>query len=85
MSLRSDKVISDELQNTLVICEITNQSPKTWDDYLKLLIQAYKTLYLNKAQSAIFGPKANIEKSREKKDPNTIEINEIPKKKEKTL
>jgi len=49
------------------------------------LIQAYKTLYLNKAQSTIFGPKANIEKSREKKDPNTIEINEIPKKKEKTL
>ena len=36
------KVISDELQNMLVIYEITNQSSKTWDDYLKLLMQAYK-------------------------------------------
>jgi len=43
------KVISDELQNMLVIYEITNQSPKTWDDYLKLLIQVYKTLHLDKA------------------------------------
>ena len=41
------KVISDELQNMLVIYEITNQSPKTWDDYLKLLMQAYKALYLD--------------------------------------
>jgi len=32
------EVISDELQNTLVIYEITNQSPKIWDDYLKLLM-----------------------------------------------
>ena len=32
------EVILDELQNVLVIYEITNQSPKTWDDYLKLLI-----------------------------------------------
>jgi len=41
------KVISDELQNMLVIYEITNQSSKTWDDYLKLLMQAYKALYLD--------------------------------------
>ena len=38
------EVIPDELQNALVIYEITNQSPKTWDDYLKLLMQAYKAL-----------------------------------------
>ena len=36
------KVIPNELRNTLVIYEITNQSPKTWNDYLKLLMQAYK-------------------------------------------
>ena len=44
------KVISDELQNALVIYEITNQCPKTWDDYLKLLMQVYKALHLDKAQ-----------------------------------
>jgi len=32
------EVIPDELRNTLVIYEITNQSPKIWDDYLKLLM-----------------------------------------------
>ena len=43
------EVILDELRNALVIYEITNQSLKTWDDYLKLLIQAYKALYLDKS------------------------------------
>jgi len=43
------EVIPDELQNTLVIYEITNRSPKTWDDYLKLLMQAYKALHPDKA------------------------------------
>ena len=52
------EVISDELQNTLVIYEITNQSPKTQDDYLKLLMQVYKALYPDKAQGAIFSPEA---------------------------
>jgi len=47
------EVIPDKLRNALVIYEITNQSPKTWDDYLKLLMQAYKALYLDKAQGAI--------------------------------
>ena len=47
------EVIPDKLQNALVIYEITNQCPKTWDDYLKLLMQAYKALYLDKAQDAI--------------------------------
>ena len=62
------EIISDKLRNMLVIYEITNQSPKTWDDYLKLLIQAYKALHLDKAQSVIFGPEAIGEKSRGKKD-----------------
>ena len=42
------EVISNKLWNVLVIYEITNQSPKTWNDYLKLLMQAYKALYLDK-------------------------------------
>jgi len=43
------EVILDKLRNALVIYEITNQSPKTWNDYLKLLMQAYKVLYPDKA------------------------------------
>jgi len=79
------EVISDELQNMLIIYEITNQCPKTWDDYLKLLMQAYKALHPDKAQGAIFGPEANIEKSRGKKDPDAMEIDEIHKKEGKNL
>jgi len=79
------EVIPDELQNALVIYKITNQSPKTWDDYLKLLMQAYKVLYPDKAQSTIFGPEAIEEKSRGKKDPDVIEIDEIQRKEEKSL
>jgi len=79
------EVILDELRNALVIYEITNQCPKTWDDYLKLLMQAYKALHLDKAQDAIFGSEVNVEKSGRKKDPDAIEIDEIHKKEEKNL
>jgi len=79
------KVISDKLQNVLVFYEITNQSPKTWNEYLKLLIQAYKALYPDKVQGAIFGPEAIGEKSGEKKDPDTMEIDEIQRKEGKSL
>ena len=61
------EVIPDELRNALVMYEITNQSPKTWNAYLKLLMQVYKALHLDKAQGAIFGPEANGEKSGGKK------------------
>ena len=56
------EVISNKLWNMLVIYEITNQSPKTWDNYLKLLMQAYKALYLDKAHGVIFGPETIGEK-----------------------
>ena len=79
------EVIPDELQNILVIYKITNQSPKTWDNYLKLLIQAYKALHLDKAQGAIFGPEAIREKNEGKRNPDAMEINKIQKKEEKSL
>jgi len=79
------EVIPNKLQNALVIYEITNKSPKTWDDYLKLLMQAYKALHPDKAQGAIFGPEANGEKSGGKKDPDAMEIDEIQKKEGKNL
>jgi len=79
------KVIPNELRNALVIYEITNQSPKTWDDYLKLLMQAYKTLHPDKTQGTIFGPEAIGEKSGGKKDLDAMEIDEIQRKKGKSL
>jgi len=48
-------------------------------------MQAYKALYLDKAQGAIFGLEANGEKSRGKKNPDAMEIDEIQKKEEKNL
>ena len=78
------EVIPNELWNTLIIYEITNQSPKTWDDYLKLLMQVYKTLHLDKTQGTIFGPETIGEKSGEKKDLNAMEIDEIQRKEGKS-
>jgi len=79
------EVILDELRNALVIYEITNQSLKTWDDYLKLLMQVYKALHPDKTQGVIFGSKANGEKSRGKKDLDAMEIDKIQKKEGKSL
>jgi len=47
-------------------------------------MQAYKALYPDKAQSAIFGPEAIGEKSRGKKDPDAMKIDEIQRKEEKS-
>ena len=70
------EVIPDKLRNALVIYEITNQFSKTWDDYLKLLTQAYKALHPDKAQDTIFGPEAIGEKSGGKKNLDAMEIDE---------
>ena len=48
-------------------------------------MQAYKALYPDKAQGAIFGPEANGEKSRGKKDLDAMEIDKIQKKEGKNL
>jgi len=48
-------------------------------------MQAYKALYLDKAQGTIFGPEAIEEKSGGKKDLDAMEIDEIQKKEGKNL
>ena len=64
--------------------EITNQTPKNWNDYIKLLISVYKVLHPDKTQGVIFGPDGNVEKSRGgRKDPDAMEIDEVKKKKRK--
>ena len=64
--------------------EITNQTPKNWNDYIKLLISAYKALHPDKTQGTIFGSEGNIEKSGGgKRDSDAMEIDEVKKKKRK--
>jgi len=66
--------------------EITNQTPKNWDDYIKLLMSAYKALHPDKTQGTIFGSDGNVEKNRGgKRNSYTIEINEVKKNKGKSL
>jgi len=66
--------------------EITNQTPKNWDDYIKLLMSAYKALHPDKTQDTIFGSDGNVEKSGGgKRDSDTMEIDEVKKKEEKSL
>ena len=55
------EVVPDELQNTLIIYEITNQTLENWNDYIKLLISAYKALYPDKTQGLIFGSNSNCQ------------------------
>ena len=47
-------------------------------------MQAYKALYPDKTQGAIFGPEAIGEKSRGKKDPDAMKIDEIQRKEGKS-
>ena len=49
--------------------EITNQTPKNWDDYIKLLISAYKALYPDKTQYNLWFRWQCREKWRRKKGP----------------
>ena len=80
------EVVSDELQNALFMYEITNQTPKNWDNYIKLLISVYKALHPDKTQGTIFGSDGNVEKSGgEKRDPDAIEIDKVKKKEGKNL
>ena len=55
------EVVPDELRNVLVMYEITNQTPKNRDDYIKLLMSVYKTLHPDKTQGIIFGSDGNVE------------------------
>ena len=80
------EVIPDKLWNVLIIYEITNQTSKNWDDYIKLLISVYKTLYPDKTQDMIFSLDSNVERSgEEKKDLDVIKIDKVKKKEEKSL
>ncbi|KIK57620.1 hypothetical protein GYMLUDRAFT_246963 [Collybiopsis luxurians FD-317 M1] len=65
-------VISQELQNVLVVFEVSGKTPNKWEDYLELLLMAYKALHPEKSKSVIFGTSNN--KGNSSNDPNATEI-----------
>ncbi|THU85231.1 hypothetical protein K435DRAFT_806078 [Dendrothele bispora CBS 962.96] len=65
-------VIPQEFRNSLVIYEVSDSMPTNWEDYLELLLKAYKALHPEKAKSVIFG---NGKKGNNS-DPNAMEIDE---------
>ena len=66
--------------------EITNQTPKNWNDFIKLLMSAYKALHPDKTQGTIFSSDGNVEKSGGgKMDPDAMKIDEVKKKEGKSL
>lgn len=75
-------VISPELRNALIILEISGKTPEVWEEYLELLLTAYKALYPEKTKSSIFGTSNNT-KSNGNNDPNAMEIDMAKKSKGK--
>ena len=65
-------VISQELRNALVVFEVSGKTPTGWEEYLELLLKAYKALHPEKTKSSIFGTTSN--KGNGNNDPNAMEI-----------
>ena len=83
-SIHIDKlklVIPSELRNALVMYELTKNVPSTWEEYLELLLGAYKALHPEKSKGSIFG-KGNTG-STGMKDPDAMEIDVASKNKGK--
>lgn len=73
-----ENVISTELRNSLLLFKLTNKLPTKWEEYLELLLSAYKALHPEKAKGSIFGNKGNGNGNG--KDPNAMEIDLASKK-----
>ncbi len=72
-------VIPQELRNALIMYDVNGDLPEKWEEYLELLMKAFKALHPEKAQGAIFGSTSGSVA----KDPNAMEIDEAKKKKAK--
>ena len=74
-------VIPQELRNALIMYDVGGNLPTKWEEYLALLMKAYKALHPEKAQGSIFGTASTSGGAT--KDPNAMEIDEAKKKKAK--
>ncbi|KAJ7582419.1 hypothetical protein C8J56DRAFT_792592 [Mycena floridula] len=74
---RLKDVIPQSLRNALVAYEVENKLPTKWDDYLELLLKAYKALHPDRAKSVIFGNSTgngNGTGNSKQSDPNAMDI-----------
>src|SRR5579875_1662444 len=77
-------VITQDLRNSLVLLELTSRTPTKWEEYLELLLSAYKALHPEKTKGSIFGSSSNhTAKGNGTNDPNAMEIDMAKKSKGK--
>jgi len=73
-------VVPDDLCKSLIMYELSDKMPNKWDNYIKLLMQAYKALHPEKAQGTIFGDSGNGKNGgNDNRDPNAMEIDQAKK------
>jgi hypothetical protein len=77
-------VISQELQNALVLLEVVGKSPTKWEEYLELLLLAYKNLHPEKTKGSIFGTGNSKGNGNGNNEPQPMEIDMAKRGKGKT-
>ncbi|KAF5392079.1 hypothetical protein D9757_003370 [Collybiopsis confluens] len=75
-------VISKDLRNAIVMFEVSGKLPTDWEQYLELLLAAYKALHPEKVKSTIFGNNHG-KNNTGTTDPNAMEIDAAKKTKGK--
>lgn len=48
-------ILPQELRNSIVMLEVERRLPDQWDDYLELLLKAFKALHPDRTKGTIFG------------------------------
>jgi hypothetical protein len=76
-------VIPQELRNALVMYELSGGVPAKWEDYLELLLTAYKALHPEKTKSSIFGTGSTNTRGNGNNEPTPMEIDVAKKSKGK--
>ncbi|KAF8638642.1 hypothetical protein AX16_010470 [Volvariella volvacea WC 439] len=73
-------VIPQELYNAIIMYEVEGRLLNNWDEYLELLLKAFKALHPDRIKGFIFGTGSS---NRKRKDPNAMEIDSAKKNKGK--
>lgn len=71
-------VIPQELRNVLVALDMVNKVPDGWEEYLDVLLKAYKSLHPERTKSSIFGGNAG-NSGGGRKDPNAMDVDSVDK------
>lgn len=74
-------IIPDDLRKATVLLDMSNMLPTKWEEYLEILLKAYKALYPEKSKGKIFGTNNGNGTA----DPNAMEIDAAKKNKGKEV